>query len=358
MKTQRSNAIYPHPFSRGYWWDALKEFTNLRILIFAALMIALRLVMKTYLAIPLAPGLKINTAFFANALGAMVFGPVMASVCAAITDVLGWMMNPEGPYFFPFIFTEIAGSLIFALFLYRAKITPLRVMLSRFFICFFVNVVLQTPIMLLYYQIYMGGKVYALTIPGILKNLFMFPIESVILTLFLAAVLPVTDRLKLTHGNRNAKEVLHFSGKQIATLTVLVIVGAGSVLGYLNYHYETTSLSASYTSEERSEKNREMLAYVLENEEGCQKDTTLTIVEYAGKKLFGKETTYTVAVYAMDATTDKEKAWGYSKSKAAKDQTLTRLGTVTVVLTNKNGKVSSYTFTPENTPDTLNTPEK
>ena len=41
-------------------------------------------------AIPLAPGLKINTAFIVNALGAMVFGPVVAAICAVATDILGY----------------------------------------------------------------------------------------------------------------------------------------------------------------------------------------------------------------------------------------------------------------------------
>ena len=44
------------------------------------------------------------------------------------------------------VMTEIADSLIFALFLYRARLTPTRVMLSRFCICLFVNILMQTPL--------------------------------------------------------------------------------------------------------------------------------------------------------------------------------------------------------------------
>ena len=60
----------------------------------------------------------------------MIFGPVVAIIAAAISDTLGCILFPTGVYFFPFIFTEIAGSLIFALFLYRAPLTNLRVTLS------------------------------------------------------------------------------------------------------------------------------------------------------------------------------------------------------------------------------------
>ena len=182
----KSTALYTSPFSKAYWLDAAAELKDTHMLVFAALMIALRLVLKQ-VAIPLTPFLKINTAFFVNALGAMAFGPVMAAICAVITDVLGYLLKPEGIYFVPFVLTEVAGSVVFALFLYRAKVTTTRVMLSRFTINFFINVALQTPIMMWYYALYMGGKQYtfAMAVPGIIKNVMMFPLESVLLTLFL-----------------------------------------------------------------------------------------------------------------------------------------------------------------------------
>ena len=43
---QKSTALYPHPFSRAYWRDAAAELRDTHMLVFAALMIALRLVMK------------------------------------------------------------------------------------------------------------------------------------------------------------------------------------------------------------------------------------------------------------------------------------------------------------------------
>lgn len=76
MSQTKNKTLYPHPFSKAYWKDAAGELKDTRVLVFAALMIALRVAMKL-VAIPLAPGLKINTAFIVNALGAMVFGPVV-----------------------------------------------------------------------------------------------------------------------------------------------------------------------------------------------------------------------------------------------------------------------------------------
>ena len=73
-RLQKSNTLYSHPFSKAYWRDAAAELKDTHMLVFAALMIALRLVMKQ-LAIPISPVRKINTAFCIKVLGAMVVGP-------------------------------------------------------------------------------------------------------------------------------------------------------------------------------------------------------------------------------------------------------------------------------------------
>ena len=142
MRQTKPATLYAAPLSKAYWRDAAAELRDTRMLVFAALMIALRVALKS-LGIPIAADLKINIAFFVNAFGAMIFGPVVAIIAAAISDTLGCILFPTGAYFFPFIFIEIAGSLIFALFLYRARVTATRVILSRFCIDFFVNILIH-----------------------------------------------------------------------------------------------------------------------------------------------------------------------------------------------------------------------
>lgn len=344
-RTPKSTALYKTPFSAAYWRDAAAELKDTKMLVFAALMIALRVALKL-VYVPLAPNLKINTAFLANAMGAMVYGPVMATLAAAVSDFLGVLITGD-VYFPPFILTEIAGSLIFALFLYRARITPTRVMLSRFCICLFVNILLQTPLMMLYYQVMMGGKTYVLTVPHIIKNLFMFPIESVVLTIFLAFIQPITYRMKLTY---NGEASLRFEKKQIAMLVVLFVFGCGCVAGYLSYHYETNSLSASYTAAERYEANTKMTDVIIEQSDAYDDDTLVTTVESAYKKFLGDTTTYNVAVYVVDEAAlegyeqDLETIRGLSKSKAkavSEDGVMVRAADAVIVLNNDTGAVVS-----------------
>ncbi len=181
-KIQKKPTLYKTPFTKAYWRDAALELKDTRVLVFAALMIALRVALKG-LYIPLGPTLRINSAFFINALGAMVFGPVVAGLAAIVSDFLGYILWPQvGPYFLPYALIEISGSMIFALFLYRAKVTPTRVILSRFCNDFFVNIVLNAPITYLFYKMVLGKSYMMFQIPHIVKNLAMFPIESVLLT--------------------------------------------------------------------------------------------------------------------------------------------------------------------------------
>lgn len=354
--SQVSNpTLFPHPFSKAYWVEAARELKRTKVLIFAALMIALRVVLKM-VSIPVGVDMRVNTAFFINAYGAMVFGPVVAIVSAAISDTLGCLLFPTGVYFFPFIFIEIAGSLIFALFFYRARVSSLRVILARFLICFGVNIVLNTPVMWLYYKVVMG-KYYALVdLPRIAKNLAMFPIESFLLILFFRAVIPPTKNAGLIYSD---VEKLRFTKRNAAVLVALFVVGVAAVFGYSVYSYNTTSLSAKYTPQERMERNTAMRDVVLENNAALADETVVAIVESALPKFGDPNVTYAVAVYTVDAaeleaniaekkaenpdsTYGMDTLNGYSKSKAKADDALVHAGYATVVLNKKTGELVSY----------------
>ncbi len=229
MAKDSSPTLYAHPFSLSYWRDAVKEFRDVRILVFAALMVALRLVLKS-VRIPVGPSLNINIQFFVTALGAMVFGPAVSVLAGVLSDTLGYVLFPSGPYFPGFILTEVAGGVVFALFLYRARLTPLRVILSRFSVNFFVNILLQTPIMVLYYQMVLGKSYAWIDWPRIAKNLVLFPIESALLIVFLRYAVPPLRRLGMI---RSRVEDLSLTRKNILLLAALTVIGAAAAWLYL-----------------------------------------------------------------------------------------------------------------------------
>ena len=355
--SQRSTALYKNPFSAAYWRDAASELKDTKMLVVTALMVALRIVLKP-LAIPLGPQLSIQTAMLATALGAMIYGPVVAIPAAIVSDTIGFIIYPTGDYFLPFVLTEIASTLFYALFLYRSKVSPTRVMLSRFCICFFVNVVLQQFIYAWWYA-YIGNPEEAketilgvLTVTRIFKNLAMFPVESVVLTLFLKFLLPVTRRAKLTCGEAAD---MSFTKKQVITLVCLTLVGVISATSYLGYRYSTSSRSADYSDADRRAANHAMAEVVLEKTDDWDSETVVCIVDSAYRGLFEKETDYTVSVYivdkeafaagqAADSKYTMETLWGYSKSGPKKDKygSLVKVGTATVTKNEKTGEILNF----------------
>ncbi len=342
---QRSTALYSHPFSRAYWRDAAAELKSTKMLVITALLIALRVALKP-LAIPLGPQLSIQTAMLATALGAMIFGPVMAIPAAIISDTVGFMIYPTGDYFLPFVLTEIASTMAYALCLYRAKPTALRVTLSRFLICFLVNVVLQQVIFAWYY-LYIGNPESAqkqivgmMTVARLFKNLCFFPIESVVLTLFLGLLMPAVQRANLVQTREHE---LKFKPKQMIALVCLLVVGVVSSVSYLDYYYKNNSVTKDYTYEQCIEMNKAMKTALLEQSDDWDKANVLTVIEYAEKPFFGKTTTYTVAVYtAQEGFELTEKMWAYKKTPASKDKNLQREATVYIVLDNDSMQVQEF----------------
>lgn len=361
MTRTKSTALYKTPFSRAYWRDAAAELEDVKMLVVTALMIALRIALKPF-AIYIGPQMAIQTATLATALGAMIFGPVIAIPAAMISDTIGFILYPTGDYFLPFMLTEIASTMAYALCLYRAKPSATRVIIARFLICFGVNVVLQQLIFAWQYT-YMGNPEKAkdsimgmMTVARIFKNLFFFPIESVVITLFLKVLVPVTSRAGLTYGGKTG---LDFTKKQIAALVLLMAVGICSAVGYLNYRYTSTSRSADYTDAQRVEANQSMTQLVLEKTDDWDEETVVCIVDSAYRPLFQSETDYTVSIYVLDAdafaagqAADKKYSmdtlWGYSKSGPQKDkyQSLVKVATAQLQKNETSGEITNFSITP------------
>ncbi len=335
--------LYKTPFSRAYWRTAAQELKNPRMLVFAALMIALRVALKP-VGFYLGPGMRINTAFVINALGAMTFGPVVAMLAAAVSDTIGCFLFPTGPYFFPFIFVEITGSLIFALFLYRTKVTPTRVILSRFCIDFFVNILLNAPIMALYYHLLLGKSYAMFQMPHIIKNLCMFPVESFFLTLFLALMLPILYRSHLIADNG---EALRFNRRHAAVIVALFLAAAACVVGYFFYDYNTANHAP------RMEHRSDVMAAYNEGltdaarQQGVLTDDQVLIMNKVYKHFHG-DTTILFNVYDTTPETDLSRIRQGVQAKMVKDDpTLTKIATGQAILREDDPhRVSDLTITP------------
>lgn len=187
-------SLYPHPFSAGYWRDAFAELKDLRKLTFAALMIAMCIMLSYVPSVPLYGGSKITWGFLARSVCALVCGPVLGVVFGFAEDILSFFLTGGGGYpFFPgYTLTTMLGVLIYSLFFYRAKLSIRRVFLAKL-LTNIENVLLGA----LWMAILSGKAWYFTAGTSAVKNLICLPFQTLLLVLLFTALMPVLRRAKL-----------------------------------------------------------------------------------------------------------------------------------------------------------------
>lgn len=220
---------YKTPFSRAYWQDACRELKSTRMLVLTALLIAVRVALKS-LSIPVGDNLFITVGFFVNAVGSMIYGPVLGFLSGIVCDVLGWMLFPKGAFFLPFTLIEGLGSLFFGLFFYRATLSPTRIFAAKLTVNVVLNIIL-TPIALSWMY---GKAVMVYLIPRIAKNLLIFPLEAVLLMAFMGIMIPVIRRLNLPLAEQPE---LKITLRHILVLAAMFLLSCLAVVAYYWFFY-------------------------------------------------------------------------------------------------------------------------
>lgn len=169
--------------------DSAAGLRRTRTLTTLALLIALSILLSSITFAPTS-FLKIKINFLITAMMGYLFGPVPALLGAGMCDILGYLLRPDGPYFFPFTLCSALGGLIYGLMLYQRPIKFLRMLLTKGLISLFVNVIGNTLCLSLLY-----GQAISVLLPArLLKNLAALPVEAVLLTIVLTAVEKIWSR--------------------------------------------------------------------------------------------------------------------------------------------------------------------
>lgn len=218
---RRDLTVYPHPFCAGYWRSACAEMKNIYTLIFASLIIAIRIALKQVF-IPVGDGLNIYVGFLFTAVGGSVYGPVLALIAGAITDLIGFVIAPSGPFNPVFTLIEMLTTFLYALFLYRQRITFGRIFLTKLSVNLLGNIVANSLAMALLY----GKGVYYYLIPRIIKNVVMLPFETVLLAAVIGALIYPMIRLRLYSPQQNALALKKSSYILLGIVTAAALAGA------------------------------------------------------------------------------------------------------------------------------------
>ena len=194
--------MFAHPFSKAYWSEAAAEVKNVKKLTFAALMVAICIVLGYIPAVPLFGGARITWGFLGRSVCAMVCGPVMSIFFGVAEDLLSFFLTGGGggPFFPGYTLTTVLGCVFYALFFYRAKLTVRRNFLAKLV----TNV--QNVLLGALWSSILYGKAYLVLASGsALKNLIMLPFQTVILVVLFSALLPVLRQTGLVPKQMPAK---------------------------------------------------------------------------------------------------------------------------------------------------------
>lgn len=187
-------SIYKNPFSRAFWRCAAGEVKQMKKLTFAALMIALCVMLGYVPSVPLWGGAEITWGFLARSVCAWVCGPVLGAVFAVAEDLLSFFLTGGGGYpFFPgYTLTTVLGVFFYALFFYRQEMTIRRIFLAKLV----TNV--QNVLLGALWSSILYGKAYLVMASGsAIKNLVMLPFQTVILVVLFTAIMPALGRMGL-----------------------------------------------------------------------------------------------------------------------------------------------------------------
>ncbi len=182
--------LYKHPFSRAYWRDAVKDFKKLPVLAFSAVMIAACIALSYIPSIHINDQVRVTWGFLARALCGMVGGPINALVFGAAEDTISYLMHPTGPYFPGYMLTTMLGTLLYALFLYRTKVSVLRIFLAKLS-----TNILNVTLGALWSSILYGKAYLYYASASLIKNAIMLPVQTIMLVVLFAALLPILGRI-------------------------------------------------------------------------------------------------------------------------------------------------------------------
>lgn len=121
----------------------MKSTTNIKKIVYLALLVALQVVLERFLAIN-NQFLKIGFGFIPMTMAGVLFGPFWGALEAAAADIVGTLLFPTGAYFPGFTLTAIVAGLIYGFILHNLDKREYKAATLRAFIASLIVVCLVT----------------------------------------------------------------------------------------------------------------------------------------------------------------------------------------------------------------------
>lgn len=134
--------IYKTPFHLSYIKSSLKEVKTVKKMVLLAVLFALQLSVKL---IPIPSGfsnLGIGLAYLVFAVIGMIYGPFVGMLIGMSSDILGYIIKPDGVFFLGYTLSAMLAGLAYGLCFYKTKITFTKCLFARIIVNFPINTLL------------------------------------------------------------------------------------------------------------------------------------------------------------------------------------------------------------------------
>lgn len=145
---------------------------------YAAILISLNIVLTRFLSIQ-TQFLRISFSFLPMAILSILVNPLLCGLSSAISDILGFLIFPTGPYFPGFTLSAFLYGLIYGLFFYKKKITLLKIIISNIIVVVLVDLCLNTIWLVILYNM----NLEVILVARVIKSAITLPVQIVIIYL-------------------------------------------------------------------------------------------------------------------------------------------------------------------------------
>lgn len=177
---------------KNYFHEPFKQLRNTKTLTTCSMLIALSVISSVIITFYPDITLKFSIAFIFTAIIASKYGPFIAAVSAALTDVIQYLVKPVGAYILPLTLTCALTGFLFGFFFYREKTKLWRIIVAQTINCIFISTLLNSFIL----SFYVGKAFEALIVARVVKNFIMLPIEILILFFIFSALKKIKKTIK------------------------------------------------------------------------------------------------------------------------------------------------------------------
>lgn len=174
--------------------ESSKSLRKTQTLTLVGVLLAVEVLLGSFGSFRLTESVWISLAHLALAPTAMLFGPVVAGIQGALSDVLSYLIRPSGPYFPGFTLSTMLNGVVYGMLLYQTKQKLWQIIAARALVVLLLNILLNSVFLAMLY-----GPAKWATLPlraG--KSLIQLPIDCVLLI----AVCKTISRIPIRHGYR------------------------------------------------------------------------------------------------------------------------------------------------------------